>query len=86
LQKCDRGSFMGFVGVRLGVATWVSRICIQPSSFHRFWDLDVHTAGKTDIGRKRFLLHITYFSKNLVYPFTLRVTGIIMIFSISPYV
>jgi len=28
-------------------------------------------------GRKRFLLPVTYFPKNLVYPFTLRVTGII---------
>jgi len=28
-------------------------------------------------GRKRFLLPITYFPTNLVYPFTLRVTGII---------
>jgi len=28
-------------------------------------------------GRKRFLLPVTYFSTNLVYPFTLRVTGII---------
>jgi len=27
-------------------------------------------------GRKRFLLPVTYFSTNLVYPFTLRVTGI----------
>jgi len=26
--------------------------------------------------RKRFLLHVTYFPTNLVYPFTLRVTGI----------
>jgi len=28
-------------------------------------------------GRKRFLLSVTYFLTNLVYPFTLRVTGII---------
>jgi len=28
-------------------------------------------------GRKRFLLPVTYFPTNLVYPFTLRVTGII---------
>jgi len=28
-------------------------------------------------GRKRFLLPVTYFATNLVYPFTLRVTGII---------
>jgi len=27
-------------------------------------------------GRKRFLLPVTYFPTNLVYPFTLRVTGI----------
>jgi len=27
--------------------------------------------------RKRFLLPVTYFPTNLVYPFTLRVTGII---------
>jgi len=27
-------------------------------------------------GRKRFLLLVTYFPTNLVYPFTLRVTGI----------
>jgi len=27
-------------------------------------------------GRKRFLLPVTYFPMNLVYPFTLRVTGI----------
>jgi len=27
-------------------------------------------------GRKRFLLPVTYFQTNLVYPFTLRVTGI----------
>jgi len=27
-------------------------------------------------GRKRFLLYVTYFPTNLVYPFTLRVTGI----------
>jgi len=27
-------------------------------------------------GRKRFLLPVTYFSTNLVYPFTLRETGI----------
>jgi len=30
-------------------------------------------------GRKRFLLSVTYFPMNLVYPFTLRVTGIIML-------
>jgi len=29
-------------------------------------------------GRKRFLPPVTYFSTNLVYPFTLRVTGIKM--------
>jgi len=29
-------------------------------------------------GRKRFLLPVTYFPTNLVYPFTLRVTGIII--------
>jgi len=28
-------------------------------------------------GRKRFLLPFTYFPTNLVYPFTIRVTGII---------
>jgi len=28
-------------------------------------------------GQKRFLLPVTYFPTNLVYPFTLRVTGII---------
>jgi len=28
-------------------------------------------------GRKRFLLPVTYLPTNLVYPFTLRVTGII---------
>jgi len=28
-------------------------------------------------GRKRFLLPVTYFPSNQVYPFTLRVTGII---------
>jgi len=28
------------------------------------------------MGRKRFLLPVTYFSTNLVYPFTLRLTGI----------
>jgi len=27
-------------------------------------------------GRKRFFLPVTYFQTNLVYPFTLRVTGI----------
>jgi len=27
-------------------------------------------------GRKRFLFPVTYFPTNLVYPFTLRVTGI----------
>jgi len=27
-------------------------------------------------GRKRFLLPVTYFPTNLVYPFTLRITGI----------
>jgi len=27
-------------------------------------------------GRKRFLLPVTYFPTNLLYPFTLRVTGI----------
>jgi len=27
-------------------------------------------------GRKRFLLPVTYFPTNIVYPFTLRVTGI----------
>jgi len=27
-------------------------------------------------GRKRFLLPVTYFPTNLVYPFTIRVTGI----------
>jgi len=27
-------------------------------------------------GRERFLLPVTYFPTNLVYPFTLRVTGI----------
>jgi len=27
-------------------------------------------------GRERFLLPLTYFPTNLVYPFTLRVTGI----------
>jgi len=27
-------------------------------------------------GRKRFLMPVTYFLTNLVYPFTLRVTGI----------
>jgi len=32
-------------------------------------------------GRKRFLLPVTYFPTNLVYPFTLRVTGIINIYS-----
>jgi len=29
-------------------------------------------------GRKRFLLSVTYFPTNLVYPFTLRVKGIKM--------
>jgi len=29
-------------------------------------------------GRKRFRLPVTYFPPNLVYPFTLRVTGINM--------
>jgi len=29
-------------------------------------------------GRKRFLLPVTYFPTNLVYPFTLRVIGINM--------
>jgi len=29
-------------------------------------------------GRKRFLLSVTYFPMNLVYPFTLQVTGIKM--------
>jgi len=29
-------------------------------------------------GRKRFLLPVTYFPTNLVYPFTLQVTGIII--------
>jgi len=32
-------------------------------------------------GRKRFLLPVTYFPTNLVYPFTLRVTGIVNIYS-----
>jgi len=31
----------------------------------------------TYYGRKRFLLPVTYFSTNLVFPFTVRVTGII---------
>jgi len=31
-------------------------------------------------GRKRFLLPVTYLPTNLVYPFTLRVTGIIIVF------
>jgi len=31
-------------------------------------------------GRKRFLLPVTYFPTNLVYHFTLRVTGIISVF------
>jgi len=30
----------------------------------------------TLLGRKRFLLPVTYFPEKLVYPFTLRVTGI----------
>jgi len=30
----------------------------------------------TSWGRKRFLLTVTYFQTNVVYPFTLRVTGI----------
>jgi len=30
----------------------------------------------TSWGRKRFLLPVTYFPMNLVYPFTLRVTGV----------
>jgi len=39
------------------------------------------SSGQIDLasdlwGRKRFLLHVTYFPTNLVYPFTLRVTGI----------
>jgi len=34
-------------------------------------------------GRKRFLLPVTYFPTNLVYPFTLRVTGIIIGFNLS---
>jgi len=29
-------------------------------------------------GRKRFLLPVTYFPTNLIYPITLRVTGIII--------
>jgi len=30
-------------------------------------------------GRRRFFLPVTYFPTNLVYPFTLRVTGIILV-------
>jgi len=33
--------------------------------------------GVAPWGRKRFLLPVTYFPTNLVYPFNLRVTGII---------
>jgi len=33
-------------------------------------------------GRKRFLLPVTYFSTNLVYPFTLGVKGINMNFTL----
>jgi len=66
----------------------------QLSSFCSFRDLSVHTDGRKDgqtdmainpdqehiyfMGRKRFLLPVTYFPTNLVYPLALRVTGIII--------
>jgi len=37
-------------------------------------------------GRKRFRLPVTYFPTNLVYPFTLRVTGIITYFNSELFV
>jgi len=42
-----------------------TRLVILIKNIYSFW------------GRKRFLLPVTYFPTNLVYPFTLRVTGII---------
>jgi len=36
-------------------------------------------------GRKRFLLPVTYFPTNLVYPFTLRVTGMLFDESSIPF-
>jgi len=41
-----------------------TRLVILIKNIHTLW------------GRKRFLLPVTYFRTNLVYPFTLRVTGI----------
>jgi len=38
--------------------------------------LNIYMNIYTVYGRKRFFLPATYFSTNLVYPFTLRVTGI----------
>jgi len=37
------------------------------------------------VGRKRFLLRVTYFPMNLVYPFTIRVTGIKIVLTSSWY-
>jgi len=43
-----------------------TRLVILIDNIYSFWD------------RKRFFLPVTYFPTNIVYPFTLRVTGIII--------
>jgi len=43
-----------------------TRLVILIKNIYTLWD------------RNRFLLPVTYFPTNLVYPFTLRVTGIII--------
>jgi len=55
--------FLKFVG-GLWALGW-ARLVILIKNIYTLW------------GRKRFLLPVKYFLTNLVYPFTLRVTGII---------
>jgi len=69
------GSFVRFVGVRVGVATWVNELALlnlnllggQTDMARSTRLLNLIKNINTVYGRKRFLLSVTYFSTNLVY-------------------
>jgi len=62
LRKTDRSKFASASG-QMDMAR-STRLVILIKNIYTLW------------GRKRFLLPVTYFPTNLVYPFTLRVTDI----------
>jgi len=76
------------MGVRVGVENSFRDLSVHPDrQTDRRTDGQTDMARSTRLvilikniytvwGRKRFLLPVTYFPTNLVYPFTLRVTGI----------